>query len=78
VSGFLRVNALDFPKNSVTVYTVLFKLVLRDEEGKTYVALSYTLCMTSLQRARGFFFASCLRFDGKVEEKAWRGMSRHK
>ena len=32
--------ALDFPRNSVTVYTVLFKLVLRDEEGEIYVALS--------------------------------------
>src|SRR5262249_10077459 len=79
VSGFLQRRALDIPKNSVTLCTVLFKLVLRDEEGKTYVVLSYTLWVTSLPCARGFFFAFCLRSDGKVEEgKAWRGMSRGK
>jgi hypothetical protein len=71
--------ALDFPRNSATVCTVLFKLVLRDEEGKTHVALFYMLCMASLQRARGFFFAFCRRRDGTVEEgTAWRNMSRHK
>jgi len=43
-----------------------------------YMMVLYdALRLTSLQRARGFFFASFLRRDGKVEEgKAWTGMSR--